>query len=200
MTMRQGCVWGPLLALIIALAGCGTTPDPSFYTLSAGAEAIANKGAGPYSVAVGPVSLPELVDRPQLVIRVGANRVALVEQHRWAEPLRSEIPRVIADNLSRLLSTTRISAYPQSYEDNAEYRVLIDIQRFESVLGENVTVEALWAVRRGPASEVRTGHSLVRMPAGAKGYDALAAAHARALSRMSDEIAEVIRAMHGTPR
>jgi uncharacterized protein len=199
--MRQGCVWGPaLLALIIALTACGTTPDPSFYTLSAGAEPTANTGEGPYSVVVGPVSLPELVDRPQLVIRVGANRVALVEQHRWAEPLRSEIPRVIADNLSRLLSTTRISAYPQSSDNNAEYRVLVDIQRFESVPGENVTVEALWAVRRGPASEVRTGRSLVRMPAGAKGYDALAAAHARALSRVSEEIAEAIRAMHDTSR
>ena len=199
--MRQGCVWGPaLLALIVALAGCGTTPDPSFYTLSAGAEPTANTGEVPYSVAVGPVSLPEMVDRPQLVVRVNPNRVLFVEQHRWAEPLRSEIPRVIAENLSRLLSTTRISAYPQSSDNNAEYRVLVDIQRFESAPGESVTVEALWTVRRGPASEVRTGRSLVRMPAGAKGYDALAAAHARALSRVSEEIADVIRAMHSTPR
>jgi uncharacterized protein len=199
--MRRSCVWGAaLLAIIIALAGCGTTPDPSFYTLSAGAEPNANTGEGPYSVAVGPVSLPEMVDRPQLVVRVNPNRVLFVEQHRWAEPLRSEIPRVIAGNLSRLLSTTRISAYPQSSDNNAEYRVLVDIQRFESVPGESVTVEALWTVRRGPASEVRTGRSLVRMPAGAPGYDVLAAAHARALSRVSEEIAEAIRAMHGTSR
>jgi uncharacterized lipoprotein YmbA len=199
--MRQECVGGSVLvAIVIALAGCGTSPDPSYYTLSAGAEPTANTSEGPYSVVVGPVSLPDLVDRPQLVIRVGENRVAVVEQHRWAEPLRSEIPRVIADNLSRLLSTTRISTYPQGYDNNAEYRVLIDIQRFESVPRENVTVEALWAVRRGPASGVRTGRSLVRMPAGAKGYDALAAAHARALSRMSEEIAEVIRGMQSAPR
>jgi uncharacterized lipoprotein YmbA len=140
------------------------------------------------------------VDRPQLVVRVAANRVVLLEQHRWAEPLRSEIPRVIADNLGRLLGTTRISAYPQSSDSNAEYRVLVDIQRFESVLGENVSVEAQWAVRRGPASELRTGRSLVNIPVGAQGYEALAAAHAVALSRVSEEIAEVIRAMHSKPQ
>lgn len=198
--MRQVWHCAAAGALTLLVAGCASIPDPSFYTLSAAADPAANARAEPYSVAVGPITLPELVDRPQLVVRVAANRVILLEQHRWAEPLRSEIPRVIADNLGRLLGTTRVSAYPQGSDNNAEYRVLVDIQRFESILGESVSVEAQWAVRRGPASELRTGHSLVSMPAGAKGYEALAAAHARALSRISEEIADVIRAMHGKPQ
>ena len=39
------------------------------------------------SVWVAPVTLPEAVDRPQLVVRVTPNRVAILDGHRWAEPL-----------------------------------------------------------------------------------------------------------------
>jgi uncharacterized lipoprotein YmbA len=199
--MKQWCTWryAVLCAFAIA-AGCAGTPNPTYYTLFPAANPTANASTGAYSVSVGPVGLPELVDRPQLVIRVGANRVTLLEQHRWAEPLRSEIPRVIADNLSRLLATTRISAYPQSSDNHAEYRVFVDIQRFDSVPGESATVEALWAVRRGPGSEIRTARSLIRMPVDTQGYDALAAAHARALARVSEDIADAIREMHGKPK
>ena len=181
--------------MVTLLAGCGSSPTASFYTLSAGA---APEGMAPpqataaYRVAIGPVTVPEVVDRPQFVVRVGANRVTIAEQQRWAAPLKSEIPRVIAENLSQLLGTKQVSAYPQSATSDAEYRVSVDIQRFDSALGEAVTIDALWAVRRA-SGEPSTGRSLVSEPAGGGGYDALVAAHNRALARVSRDIAEAIR-------
>jgi uncharacterized lipoprotein YmbA len=190
-------------SLVIALlAGCGSSPA-SFYTLSAGAEprsTASAKDTAPYSIAVGPVTLPELVDRPQLVVRVAANRVMLSEQHRWAEPLKSEIPRVLAENLAQLLGTKRVSAYPQNTGSGADYRVVVDVQRFESAPGESATVEALWSVHRGADGQARTGSSVVREATDGKGYDALAAAHARALAQMSEQIADAIRALNAAPR
>ncbi len=97
--------------LATLLAGCGSSPTANFYTLSAGA-APAPPTATTYRIAVGPVTVPEVVDRPQIVVRVGANRVTIAELHRWAEPLKSEIPRVIAENLAQLLGTKQVSAYP----------------------------------------------------------------------------------------
>ena len=67
-----------------------------------------------YSIAVGPITLPEVVDRPQIVLRAGPNEVTFVELHRWAGPLKSEIPRIIADNLAAELNVKRVAAYPQS--------------------------------------------------------------------------------------
>lgn len=189
-----------LTLLALALAACGSSPKTHFYTLTSGAvPAEAAPSATQYGVAVGPVTLPDMVDRPQLVVRVAANQVTLLDQHRWAEPLKSEIPRVIAGNLAQLLGITRVSAYPQSGGD-AEYRVRVDIQRFESAPGESVTLETLWSVQRAAGGETRRGRSLVRMPADGAGYDAVAAAHGRALGRLSEELAEVIRAMHAVPR
>jgi hypothetical protein len=146
------------------------------------------------AVAVGPVTLPEVVDRPQLVVRVSANRVEILESHRWAEPLKSEIPRLIAENLGRLLGSSRVSSYLQHAGVDADYRVLVDIQRFESSPGEAVTVEAVWSLRRAAGGAPKTGRSLVREPVNAVGYDPLVAAYGRALLAVSRDLAEAIRA------
>jgi uncharacterized lipoprotein YmbA len=89
-----------------------------------------------------------------------------------------------------------VSAYQQSASRDAEYRVLVDIQRFESVPGEGVTIEALWSVRRTAVGAApRKGHSLVREPAaGDNDYNALISAHSRALAVISDDIARALRA------
>ena len=184
--------------LIGLLSGCASSPPVHFYTLSAEAAA---GGAGPATVgtelriAVGPISLPEVVDRPQLVVRSGPNNVTLIDEHRWAESLKGEIPRVIAENLSRLLVTGQVWAYPQNVSGSFDYKVLVDIQRFESTSGQMAAIDALWTIQR-PSKEgtvSKTGRSSVQQPMAGQGYDALVSAHSRALAAISREIAEAIR-------
>lgn len=176
-----------------AVSGCARSPGVTFYTLTALSPEAAAPSPAPRAVAVGPVTLPELVDRPQLVIRVAANRVDILETHRWAESLAGEIPRVLAENLARLLRPARVSAYQQNASRDADYRVLVDIQRFETVPGEGVTIEALWTVRRAAVgAPPRKGRSLVREPVQGTGYDALTASHSRALAAISGEIAQAL--------
>lgn len=184
----------PLALLALALAGCASSPEEHFYTLGATASAPARIGtaAADYSVAVGPVTIPAIVDRPQMVLRTGANRVLLAEQSRWAEPLKDSIPRVIAGNLAQLLDDGRVSAYPQGMSSDADYQVEIDVQRFESAQGDAATIDVLWAVGAGGRTR-KAGRSLVREPAGGTGFDALAAAHERALQAVSRDIAAAIR-------
>lgn len=183
--------------LVAALSGCANTPKTSFYTLSvvpAPAEAAPVPVA--YRVAVGPVTVPDVVDRPQLVVRVAANQVTLLDQHHWAEPLRSEIPRVIAADLAGLLGGAQVSGYGRGGGD-ADYRVRVDIHDFDSVPGEGVRLDALWSVQRG--AESRLGRSAIRVASG-PGYDALVAAHGTALARMSRDIAGIIEAMQTQPK
>ena len=190
-----------LSVLVTALAGCGSSPRESFYTLSAGAGTETVSATTPVaglSVAVDPVTLPDVVDRPQLVVHAGANRVTILEQHRWAEPLKSAIPRVIAENLAQLLGTSKVSAYPQLPTGDPDYRVHVDIQRFESVPGQTVTIDARWTVRHG-TGEPRAGQSLVRESAGGGDYEALAAAYSRALATVSRDIAVAIRSYGSAP-
>lgn len=193
--MSRFTAWIVSVFLAVALAGCSRSPRVTFYTLEPAArvESATSATAGP-SVAVGPITLPEVVDRPQLVLRAAANRVEILEAHRWGEPLKSEIPRLIAENLRRLLGSARVSSYLQHAGVDADYRLLLDIQRFESSPGEAVTVEVLWSLRRAAGGASKTGRSLVREPVDAVGYDPMVAAYGRALLAVSRDLEGAIRA------
>ena len=175
------------LALLVLLTACmGNPPRERFFTLEAAEPPLAAEGAP--TLAVGPVSVPDVVDRPQFVVRVGANQVALSEQARWAEPLKSAIARVIAANLASALPA-RV-AYVR--DGAADYRVTLDVQRFESTPGESVLIDATWTVVQ-KAGERRSGRSVIRQKVTGKDYDALAAAHSAALASVSQEIAAALR-------
>lgn len=190
--MRAGM---PAVCLALALAGCSRSPRVTFYTLepAAPAESRSATAADP-AISVGPVTLPEVVDRPQLVVRVAANRVEIMESQRWAEPLKSEIPRLVAENLGRLLGSSRVSSFLQHAGGDADYRILLDIRRFEAVPGESATVEAAWSLRRAAGGAPKTGRSLVREPMGSNDYDAMVAAYGRALLAVSADLAKAVRA------
>lgn len=188
-------------ALIAALfatavvAGCATPPS-HFYTLSPAATEPAIPAAGTASglaVVVGPVSIPAVVDIPQIVVNSGSNQVTIDEYNRWASPLQNNIANVVAENLVTMLGTPRVSIFQQSLNADADYRVAIEVQSFESAPGKAATLNAIWTVRRTKDGKAVTGRTVVRQAVQDKSYGALVAAHSRALARVSEEIAEAIR-------
>ncbi len=78
MTRRIAAI-AAALALAGLAAGCASSPVAILYTLSPGATATAK--ADPASsklvIVVGPISIPAIVDMPQIVVSTGANQVAL---------------------------------------------------------------------------------------------------------------------------
>lgn len=185
--MRQSNPFVIALAVAI-LVGCATKKS-DFYTLSSETPREGVYPATMLTVAVGAVTVPELVDRPQIVVRAGANQVNINEFARWAEPLKSQIPRVVAADLAQALNSTRVSAYPLTGDPAAAFRVRIDVQRFEATLGDAVTVDALWSVSPPGKSSPLTGRTTVHEPCSSGDYDALVAAYSRALAALSRDIA-----------
>src|SRR5687767_6523424 len=132
MTLAKGyCV-----ALIALLCGCGTSPSVRYFTLESEMPPASASVSSAYSVVVGPVTVPELVDRPHLVLRSSPSRVEIAEYARWAAPLKSEIARVIADHLARELPGANIYTSAQRPAATPDYRVMIDVQRFDMAPGE----------------------------------------------------------------
>jgi uncharacterized lipoprotein YmbA len=174
-------------------SGCSSSPPSRFYTLGAAATPAAS--ASGLSVAVGPVSVPAVVDRPEIVVTSSPNQVKLDEFNRWASPLQDNISRVVAENLVPMLGTPRVTQFPQNASASAQYRVAIEVQRFESMPGEAASLDAVWTVRRAQDGKAETGRTTVREPAAEKSYEALAAAHSRALARLSQDIADAVRGM-----
>ena len=182
-----------LIAIVfvaVVVAGCASSPS-RFYTLNATAKSD-GVSAAQYAVAVGPVTIPAGVDRPQFTVRVAPNRVAIDEFNRWAEPLNENIASVVAADLATLLGTSRVAAVSLANFDPA-YRVAIDIQRFESVPGKSAQLEAVWVVHKVAGSVTLSGRTIADEPVSGSGFEALAAAHSRALAKVSVDIAAAIR-------
>jgi len=185
---------GPIaLALFFLIAcGCGASAPSRFYTLGPVGTHESGTPLSGVTIMVGPVSMPAAVDRPELVVQNAPNQVEVDEFNRWAAPLSDQIAQAVASDLVQMLGTSKVAAGPLA-NFNPTYRVTIDVQRFESVPGKSATIEAMWAVYRSPGGATRTGRTLAQETIADSSYNALAAAHSRALVRLSSDIAGAIR-------
>jgi uncharacterized lipoprotein YmbA len=176
-------------ALAAFVTGCANSPS-RFYTLSPSPAVNRNALSSKLAIVVGPVSIPATVDMPQIVVTKSLNQLSPDQFNLWASPLRSNIAQVVSANLAALLETSNVSSV---FSVDANYRVSIDVQTFESAPGDAATLSALWMVRRVKDGNIVTGRTTVREVSTDLGYGALAAAHSRALGRLSVDIAEAIR-------
>jgi len=180
---------------LVLTTGCTPSVTLNHYTLSSHSI---RDGKAPQSealtqsIGVGPITLPDMVDRPQLVLRTSEHRVVLAEMHHWAGPLKAELVRVLADNLAALLGTRSIFSYPQRGTEHADVRVSVDVQRFDSILGKTAAIEATWTVRWTDGTQ-QTDRASVQEAVSDESYDSLVAAHSRALMTISQAIASTIR-------
>ena len=182
-----------------ALTGCARSPQVTFYTLAPVAQAGVGSAPPSFTTAVAPVTLPEYVDRPQLVLNTAGSRVNVLDMHRWAEPLKNAIPRLLADNISRLLGTDRVSSYPQSASNDADYRVTADFLHFESS-GDSVMLEALWNIRPPGDGPRKIRRFKISEPFREDNNEARVAAYSRALASLSRDIADSLREESSKPR
>jgi uncharacterized lipoprotein YmbA len=185
------------LVLIVALAGlgaCASSPPPRSYLLSAATPpASSGHAAGPV-VGVGPVAIPDYLDRAPLVLLTGGDEVALSAEHQWAEPLRAGVSRVLAENLSMMIPTDAVPVFPWRTPWTPQYRVTVEILRFEGPLGGPAVLSARWRLLDGNGRELvlravhRSEATVGSSPA------ALVAAQSRLLAGVSRDIAAEIQA------
>lgn len=191
MTIMRISYW--LLSICLALSAVGCASSPSrFYILASAAKA-GGEEAVPRAILVGPVSVPAAVDRSEFVVQVAPNRVEIDEFNRWAAPLPDGITRAVVGDLAVLLATPDVAAAPLANFDPA-YRVTIDVQQFDSIRGQGAQLDAVWAVRSVASDSTRAGRTDVSETVADESYEELAAAHSRALARLSSDIAAAIRA------
>lgn len=207
--------------LVFLFSGC-SSPKTSYYMLSASPIAQStNTSAQTVRLMVGPVSLPDSVDQPQLVVNSSNNEIEVFKYDRWAGSLKADVGRVIAANLARELDISNIWSFSQSTQTNFDFQILIDVQNLHSKLGENVFVDVLWTIKPAAGSsnalvkrsdiknpdkkntglnpesgftpKTMMGRSSVHEPVTHSGVDALVAAQSRAFAKVSREIASSIR-------
>ena len=184
--------------ILLFVLGCASSPSPRFYTLNSlqggGSERReSTPDQGPF-ITVGPIKFPEYLDRTEIVTRSSSNKITLSDFDLWAGSLEQDFSRVLAENLSVLLSTESVIVYPRPRSALAQYRITMDVIRFDGPLGGDVSLIARWAIFEGKERKlVSVRKSTIIEPSGGKGYEAMVAADSRALEKLSREIAETIK-------
>lgn len=182
-----------LFAIGALALGCLTSRPEQFYALSDLGAAASPVARFPGTVLVSPVLIPELVDRPQLVVRAADGHLDVLEKQRWAEPLDAGIGGLLAKQLSRRLVGADVSA-TEDVLRRPDLRVAVDVQAFEIRAGQGLTLEALWTVT-GARGLLSRGKTRTVQPAQAGGYDAMAAAASLAVDAVSADVARAIVAL-----
>jgi hypothetical protein len=139
----------PLLALtaVLAGAGCATVPPPTLYVLKA-TDPAPSPVPAPLVVALGPVTVPDYLDRTDIVHRASDNRLAVADNERWAESLRAGLQRVLAADLARRLGATVWVTSGSERAGPADLEVPVDLETFEPDATGRVVLTASWEVRR----------------------------------------------------
>lgn len=184
-----------LLNLALLLAACASSPPTRFYVLSTlpqPAQPVGYAAGQEIAVGVGPVELPEYLDRSQLVTRSGQNELNLAEFDRWGESLKDNAAQVLAENLAVLLPSKKISTYPWKRSTLIQYQVTAKITRFDHTLGGETALDVRWAVLAADGAELFSRQShYAESPAGDDAAATVAAMN-RALAQFSREVASTL--------
>ena len=192
-------LWIVIGILLVAIYGCARSPSSRFYLL----DSLVSPAAAPegknvldnrcVSIGIGPIEIPDYLDRAQIVTRVTPNEIKLAEYDRWAEPLKDSFTRVLAKNLSTLLCVKEISFFPWRREIPRDYQIEVKVIRFDGSPGDKVVLEAWWTLLSGDGKTLlESKRSSFSEPAGGRDYKSLVAAQSRNLASLSREIAEAI--------
>ncbi len=188
-----------LLAGPALIAGCASSPASSFYILSPLPEAKVRQGTlveGKISLGIGPIALPDYMDRPQMVSGVGAQRIEVDEYQRWGGSLRADIANTLGENLAHLLGTSRVVIMPAEVKLPVQYRLVVNILRFDADNQGQALLKVRWAII-DPNAEVALAmrESAYRQAFDQGDQDAQVAALSATLGDFSREVADTIRGL-----
>ena len=195
--MKNACAPSLLVPLLAAVlvAACSASKPERFYSLlsSEPPALVAPAGLQTVVVDVLPVGVPPLVDQPQWVVRASDDTLQVLEQERWAAPLREELRSALAEQLTARWAAVNMQTLPQPAA--SVWRLRLDLQRFESVPGREARIDGVWSLLPPRNAAALVCRSTLREAVGDGGVPALAAAHRRLVARLADEIGQRLQAL-----
>ena len=151
-------------------------------------------------ILVGPIRMPMYLDRIDIVIRDSQNQVRLANLAQWAGPLQENFTRVLAENLSVLLATDKVSIFPSTRAMRFDYNVMVSVTRFDGMPGKKTILRARWSILNEKRKKMLfEKSSRIEEPTTDASMEGLVAAESRAVAALSHEIAEAIKTLVGTP-
>ena len=200
-----------LIAALLAGAACGVAP-PRFHTLLPLSAAPVPATTPSTSAAalprweLLPVAVPVQVDQPQMVVRMLDDTIALLEEDRWIAPVADEIRAAVGLRIAQQLaeagatggSNLGSNAGPDSTgvagAAAKRWLLAIEVQRFDSAVGRQVRLEAVWSLRATDSTVPALRCRSVLAQAVGTGVPALAASQRALVAQLGAAMANATQA------
>ncbi len=178
-----------VLTTALFLSGCfgGMSPQSTFYTLKPMAqEAVSSRAL---SVAVEPVKIPAMIDRPQIVT-MQSNGITLhfSETNRWAENLSTLLQRTLVGDLVVLMPKSSVQVKMFSRE-GVDYTVYLNVTQLDGVLGNQAILKAHWTLLDKNGKTVFQSSADLKAPVG-ENYDDFVLTQSNLLAELAEKIAQ----------
>ena len=146
------------------------------------------------TISVGPITLPAHLDHKGIVTHDQRYRVNSAKFDRWAEPLDHNITRVLCDNLSVLIPSDQVIAYPLRMAHDVDYSVQVRIIAFGSNPDGQVVLNAAWMILDAADAPVKLEKTHFWTPRRGDEVVDMVAAMSLAIEQLSRDIASAITA------
>jgi uncharacterized lipoprotein YmbA len=195
-----------LLASILLLSACGTTPPTHYYVLSSDLmanAALANE-ARPSDITssyhsstprpnqsvllgVGPITVADYLSRIQITLNIG-NTLEVDPFHHWGEPLSAGITRVLYENLAAKLGQQHLVQFPWRSDEIPDWQLRVHVAQLNRS-GATALIKAHWTLASMSGSKT-TRREIFRaqIPVRDDSYEALATAYSELLHQLSEHI------------
>ncbi len=179
------------MAMLLVATGCASAPT-RYYNLVAQAPPQPHLDAEGVEIILDSVTVPEVVDRMQLVMQVSAVQVRILQHERWSVPLRDQIEAVLMMDLRAALSTDGGVSASESAGRAQPIHLTIDFERLDARSKGVACMAARWQLRRSGEKTPVVGSGTACQPLLDDSPDTLVLAWSQTLSNLSNQVARSI--------
>lgn len=179
----------------LLLTACANAPSVRFYVLEPLSQTAPSTiaSARQRTIGIGPVSVPALLERKQIVTRHSGNAVQIAEFQQWASPLQDNLLLALTRNLSTLQPGNIVRPYPWSVHGTVDLQVIVDIIRFDTTPGESANLEANWTIKNETTRNIlKNGHSVIKHSLSDSSYPGTVRALSKILGEFSQELSQAL--------
>jgi len=175
------------------IGGCASSAPLRYYTLSpTPPTSRPAASAGMIPVRVDRVTIPTELDRSQLVRRLDATRLQIMEEDRWAAPLDDMIHRVLSEDLAARLPAGTVADPNEPALGEKRQSLAVDIVELYGDAGCAVTLRAAWVLKQPDAASTRGSEQIRIAPPSCAGAVSVPPALSEALGQLSDRLASAV--------
>ena len=180
-----------VLVIIAALAACASPNKDRFYQLSY-TNQDSSSGAAKYDVIIDTVTIPDSINRPQLVVQKSPTESQILDEQRWVAPLDEQIRQAFLANLQAQLPEAWLAQRVDTHATLPRYFLHTEIQQLQINPSQDVAIDIVWIISDANKKPLRREHVRRSQSLISADYSDIAPAISSVLRGISENMAKDI--------